>query len=301
MTDGRPIPRSGAADVLKPPPDASPARRRIYQVVFGHESSMGRLFDVALIAVILLSVAAVLVESIPRYRSGWGPELRTLEWIFTGVFTVEYVVRLWCVGKPGRYARSFFGLVDLAAILPSFLSLVLPGGQVLAVVRILRVLRVFRILKLAHYVGEANLLGKALRASRYKITVFLFTVVTIVVVVGSVMYLVEGPENGFVSIPAGMYWAVVTLTTVGFGDITPRTGWGQLLASCLMIMGYGIIAVPTGIVTAELTLASKASSDSSASPDDAVCPDCRLDDHGPDAIHCRRCGAELIREVPDPT
>jgi len=299
VTDERPIPRSGAADVLKPPPDASPARKRTYQVVFGHESSMGRLFDIILIAVILLSVAAVLVESIPRYRADWGTELRAFEWFFTGVFTIEYVVRLWCVGKPVRYARSFFGLVDLAAILPSFLSLVLPGGQVLAVVRVLRVLRVFRILKLAHYVGEANLLGKALRASRYKITVFLFTVVTIVVVVGSVMYLIEGPAGGFTSIPAGMYWAVVTLTTVGFGDITPQTGWGQLLASCLMIMGYGIIAVPTGIVTAELTLASKASSEPSA-PGETVCPDCGLEDHGPDAIHCRRCGAELVREVPDP-
>lgn len=258
---------------------------------------MGRLFDVVLIAVILLSVAAVLVESIPRYRTDWGTELRILEWIFTGVFTIEYGVRLWCVGKAGRYARSFFGLVDLAAILPSYLSLLVPGGQVLAVVRILRVLRVFRILKLAHYVGEANLLGKALRASRYKITVFLFAVVTIIVVVGSVMYLIEGPENGFTSIPVAMYWAVVTLTTVGFGDITPQTMWGQLLASCLMIVGYGIIAVPTGIVTAELTLASKSDTPKEA-PGGAVCPDCGLADHMPDAVHCRRCSAELVREAP---
>ena len=258
---------------------------------------MGRLFDVILIAVILLSVAAVLVESIPRYRAVWGSELRVLEWIFTAIFTVEYGVRLWCVGRPGRYARSFFGLVDLAAILPSYLSLLIPGGQVLAVVRILRVLRVFRILKLAHYVGEANLLGKALRASRYKITVFLFTVVTVVVVVGSVMYLIEGPEHGFTSIPVGMYWAVVTLTTVGFGDITPQTPWGQLLASCLMIMGYGIIAVPTGIVTAELTLASRGSG--GQAPGSMVCPACRLDDHLPDAGHCRHCGTELVREVAD--
>jgi voltage-gated potassium channel len=240
-------------------------------------------------------VAAVVVESIPGFRGTWGPELRTLEWLFTGVFTVEYVVRLWCVGRPVRYARSFFGLVDLAAILPSYLSLLLPGGQVLTVVRILRVLRVFRILKLAHYVGEATLLGRALRASRYKITVFLFTVVTIVVVVGSVMYLIEGADNGFTSIPVAMYWAVVTLTTVGFGDITPQTTWGQLLASCLMIMGYGIIAVPTGIVTAELTRASK-----QVDEGEVFCPQCGLDDHAPDASHCRRCGHELARAAPHP-
>jgi voltage-gated potassium channel len=295
VTVQRPIPRSGPPDVLRPPPDATHARRRAYEVVFGHESSLGRIFDVVLIGVILLSVAAVLIESIPRYRAEWGSELRLLEWMFTGVFTVEYAVRLWCVGKPARYARSFFGLVDLAAILPSYLSLLLPGGQVLAVVRILRVLRVFRILKLAHYVGEANLLGRALRASRYKITVFLFTVVTVVVVVGSVMYLIEGPDHGFTSIPVGMYWAVVTLTTVGFGDITPQTGWGQLLASALMIMGYGIIAVPTGIVTAEITLAARSSGPNSIGQ--SVCPKCRLDDHLPDAAHCRHCGAELVREV----
>lgn len=297
MTAGtdRPIPRSGRPDVLRPPPGASPARRRTYEVVFGHETPLGRLFDVVLIAVILLSVAAVLVESIPRYREEWGAGLRALEWVFTVVFTIEYGVRLWCVGHPGRYARSFFGLVDLAAILPSYLSLLLPGGQVLVVVRILRVLRVFRILKLAHYVGEATLLGKALRASRYKITVFLFTVVTVVVVVGSVMYLIEGAENGFTSIPVGMYWAVVTLTTVGFGDITPQTPWGQLLASCLMIMGYGIIAVPTGIVTAELTLASRQSDAGRV-----FCPGCGLDDHGNDARHCRHCGDELARQGPTP-
>jgi len=295
VTAGRPTPRSGAVDVLQPPPDASPARRRTYEVVFGHESPSGRFFDVVLIGVILLSVGAVLVESIPRYRTDWGLELRLLEWFFTGVFTIEYAVRLWCVGKPGRYARSFFGLVDLAAILPSYLSLLLPGGQVLAVVRILRVLRVFRILKLAHYVGEATLLGKALRASRYKITVFLFTVVTVVVVMGSIMYLIEGPEHGFTSIPVGMYWAVVTLTTVGFGDITPQTPLGQLFASCLMIMGYGIIAVPTGIVTAELTLAGRGIDASAAGR--MVCPECRLSDHLPDARHCRHCATELVREV----
>jgi len=295
VTPERPIPRSGAADILEPPPDASPERRRTYEIVFGHETGAGRLFDVILIGVILLSVAAVLVESLPRYRTDWGQALRILEWFFTGVFTIEYVVRLWCVGKPARYARSFFGLVDLAAILPSYLSLFLPGGQVLAVVRIMRVLRVFRILKLAHYVGEAALLGKALKASRYKITVFLFTVVTAVVVMGSVMYLIEGAENGFTSIPVGMYWAVVTLTTVGFGDITPQTVWGQLFASCLMIMGYGIIAVPTGIVTAELTLAGRGQTPNRSG--ETVCPNCRLDDHMPDASYCRHCSTELVREV----
>ncbi len=205
-----------------------------------------------LILAILASVVAIMLESVASIRASHGHLLRTLEWVFTVAFTVEYVLRLWCVSRSLRYARSFLGVVDLLAILPTWLSLVVPGGQVLTVVRILRVLRVFRILKLAQYVGEARVLVLALRAARFKITVFVFTVLTIVVIVGALMYLVEGPASGFTSIPAGVYWAVVTLTTVGFGDITPQTPLGQTLATVVMIMGYGIIAVPTGIVTAEI-------------------------------------------------
>lgn len=277
----------GVVDQLRPPPSASPLRRRTYEIVFGHETREGRLFDVVLIVAIMASVAAVFAESMPEFRAAHLTKLRVLEWIFTVIFTIEYGVRLWCVSRSRRYARSFFGLVDLAAILPSYLSLVVPGGQVLVVVRILRVLRIFRILKLVQYVGEAAHLGRALRASRFKITVFLFTVVTVIVIVGALMYLIEGPENGFRSIPAGMYWAVVTLTTVGFGDITPQTPLGQLLASTLMIMGYGIIAVPTGIVTAELALAAR----TGMGP--TVCAGCGAEGHDGDARFCKRCGMAL--------
>ncbi len=194
-----------------------------------------------------------MLESVRSVRLEYGAELRIAEWVFTVLFTVEYAARMWSVQKPATYARSFFGVVDLLAVLPSYLSALFPGGQVLAVVRILRVVRVFRILKLAQFVGEANVLGAALRSARFKITVFMISVVSIVVVVGAMMYLVEGPEAGFTSIPKGMYWAIVTLTTVGYGDIAPTSSVGQALAAVVMIMGYAIIAVPTGIVTVELS------------------------------------------------
>jgi len=272
---------------LRPPESASLRRRKTYEVIFGHETSAGRWFDVALILVILASVLAIMLESVASIRAAHGPLLRGLEWGFTVAFTVEYVLRLWCVDRPLRYARSFLGAIDLLAVIPTYLSVLLPGGQVLTVVRILRVLRVFRILKLAQYTGEARVLGQALRAARYKITVFVFTVVTIVVIVGSLMYLVEGPEHGFTSIPTGVYWAVVTLTTVGFGDVTPQTPLGQGLATLVMIMGYGIIAVPTGIVTAELAYATRDGRTARA------CGACARAGHDPDARHCKWCGAAL--------
>lgn len=258
-------------------------------MVFGHQTRAGRIFDIGLIAAILLSVAAVVLESVGDVRAEYGLLLRQVEWGFTVLFTVEYVIRLWCVSRPGRYARSFFGIIDLLAILPTYLAVLLPGGQVLTVVRILRVLRVFRILKLGQYVGEARLLGTALRASRVKITVFLFTVVTLVVVLGSVIYLIEvrNPESGFTSIPVAMYWAVVTLTTVGYGDVAPVTPLGQGLAAVIMIMGYGIIAVPTGIVSVELAQASRAVQTRKR------CPGCGLDAHETDARFCRLCGDVL--------
>ena len=277
-----------APDELDPGPSASPLRRRAYEVIFGHLTPAGRAFDLVLIVTILASVLAVVLESVPHIAMEHGRWLRAVEWIFTVAFTIEYGVRLWCVARPSRYAGSFYGLVDLAAVLPTWVSLLIPGGQVLVVVRILRVLRVFRILRLAQFMGEAQILTKALRASRYKITVFLFTVLNIVVIVGSLMYLVEGPENGFDSIPRGLYWGIVTLTTVGYGDIAPHTGLGQFLAALLMIMGYGIIAVPTGIVTVELSRASGASAEGTAR-----CPSCAADGHAGDADYCRRCGSAL--------
>jgi voltage-gated potassium channel len=274
--------------LLEPPATASRARRRAYQVIFGHDTPAGRRFDVLLIVAILASVLAVMLESVAPIRAEHGSTLRVVEWVFTIAFTIEYAVRLWSVARPALYARSFFGVIDLLAFMPTYISVLIPGGQVLTVVRILRVLRVFRILKLTQYVGEARLLGQALSASRYKITVFLMTVVGVVVIVGSLMYFIEGAAGGFTSIPRGAYWAIVTLTTVGFGDITPITPLGQFLASLVMIMGYGIIAVPTGIVTVELANAARATA-----PGAPACPACGRRGHESDARHCRHCGARL--------
>ena len=221
-------------------------------------------------------------------RLQYGPELRAAEWFFTAVFTVEYVLRLYCVQRPAAYARSFFGFVDLLAILPSYLSLVLEGAQSLLVIRALRLLRVFRVLKLAHYLGEAKVLKRALYASRPKITVFLIVVVNIAAIMGTLMYMIEGEENGFPNIPVSVYWAIVTMTTVGYGDLAPSTPVGQLLATFLMLMGYGIIAVPTGIVTAEITRDFQRTRISTQ-----ACPVCSADGHDYEAVHCKFCGGKL--------
>ncbi|WP_410510090.1 ion transporter [Methanosarcina hadiensis] len=209
-----------------------------------------------------------------------------LEWIFTILFTVEYILRLICVGRPIRYATSFFGIIDLVAILPTYFSLFLPGSEYLLVIRSLRLLRIFRVLKLVQYLGEADLLIRALRASRRKITLFLFTVLNLVVILGSLMYVIEGGQNGFTSIPTSVYWAVITLTTVGYGDIVPETGLGQAVASVVMIIGYSIIAVPTGIITSEISYAGRYSKG-------RVCQNCSFEGHDIDARFCKRCGAKL--------
>lgn len=260
-------------------------RRRMYHVIFEAESRWGRAFDVALILVILLSVAVVMLDSVATYRERHGSLLWTLEWVLTLIFTVEYGLRLSCVISPRKYAFSFFGVIDLLAILPTFIALALPSAKYLLVVRILRILRVFRVLKLATYVQESNELSRALWASRRKIVVFLFAVFTIVVVLGSLMYLIEGEEHGFSSIPRGVYWAVVTLTTVGYGDIAPETPQGQAVAMIVMVLGYGIIAVPTGIVTAELTSSSKKAG--------RACPKCGSARTPDGAKFCCDCGGEL--------
>lgn len=268
-------------------PPASTWSARTYEVIFGHETRAGLVFDVVLILAIAASVAVVMLDSVARFRRDHGQLLLALEWMFTLLFTVEYVLRIVVSPDRKRYVWSFFGLVDLFSILPTYLSLVVPGGQYLIVIRVLRVLRVFRVLKLAQYVGEANLLSQALRQARYKITVFLIAVLTIVAIVGSLMYLVEGPQAGFTSIPRGVYWAVVTLTTVGYGDIAPQSPMGQALAALVMVLGYGIIAVPTGIVSVELAHVS------SAARAARVCGGCGLAGHDPDARHCKRCGGLL--------
>jgi voltage-gated potassium channel len=230
----------------------------------------------------------VLLESVAGIRARWGTELRAAEWLFTGLFTVEYGLRLVSVKRPGRYAGSFFGLVDLLAIVPTYLSLLIAGAQTLIVIRALRLLRVFRVLKLAHFLGEAHHLGLALRASVRKIVVFLGTVLTLVLIVGSLMYLIEGAASGFTSIPEAIYWAIVTLTTVGYGDIAPETVLGRLLASVVMILGYAIIAVPTGIVTVEMAAIRRGGRVSTQ-----ACPSCAAEGHDPDARFCKRCGAGL--------
>ena len=261
-------------------------RARAAEVIFGHDTRAGKAFDVALILAILASVCVVMLETVPSLHVDLGPVLRAAEWFFTILFTLEYAARLWCAPRPGRYARSFFGVVDLVSILPTYLSLLLPGAQALLVVRSLRLLRVFRVLKLGEYTSEASSLRHALARSRQKITVFLAVVLTLVLVLGSLMYLVEGPANGFTSIPRSVYWAIVTLTTVGYGDITPHTVAGQVLASVVMILGYGIIAVPTGIVTVELGRGSGVSPARD-------CRRCGLAGHEVDARYCRRCGEAL--------
>ncbi|MCA9690130.1 MAG: ion transporter [Nannocystaceae bacterium] len=262
-------------------------RIRTYRIIFEAETPAGRRFDIALLAAILLSVVVVVLESTALGHSYHGGFL-ALEWTLTALFTIEYAVRLYCVRKPLRYALSFYGLVDLLAVLPTYLALFFEGTHSLMVIRTLRLLRVFRLLKLTHFIGEAHSLIAALRASRHKITVFLGVVGIVVVIVGTVMYLVEGQaESGFDSIPKSMYWAIVTMTTVGYGDIAPKTALGQAIAAMLMIAGYGIIAVPTGIVTAELVSASEEHTST------RVCPECSLEGHGERARFCRECGAQL--------
>ncbi|GIV57826.1 MAG: ion transporter [Rhodothermaceae bacterium] len=264
-------------------------RHRCHEIIFEAETPAGRAFDVVLILAIVASVVVVMLESVAVIRVRHGTLLYALEWGFTLLFTVEYVLRLLCVGRPLRYATSFFGVIDLLAVIPTYVSLLLPGAQYLLVLRLLRILRVFRVLKLVQYLTEAQQLMRALRASRRKITVFLFAVLTLVVILGSLMYLIEGPEHGFTSIPRSVYWAVVTLTTVGYGDIVPQTNLGQTLATVVMIIGYGIIAVPTGIVTVELSRATHVAPAVSTE----ACPACGADGHDADAVFCKYCGARL--------
>jgi voltage-gated potassium channel len=267
------------------PPSSGNLRLRLHEIIFEADTPAGKLFDVILIVSILLSVTVVMLDSVAALQLRFGPWFYLAEWFFTLLFTVEYLLRLSCVGQPRKYAGSFFGIVDLISIAPTYLSLFLPGGKYLLVIRVLRLLRVFRVLKLVQYVGEANFLLRALRASRRKILVFLLAVLLMMVICGSVMYIVEGPEHGFTSIPRSIYWAIVTMTTVGYGDISPQTNLGQTIASLVMILGYGIIAIPTGIVTAELTFTQQVSSQS--------CPECSAEGHTTDARHCKFCGARL--------
>ena len=262
-------------------------RNRWYRWIFHHETNDERNFDLLLIAAILASIAVVMLDSVAFIKVRWHDALYIAEWAFTILFTLEYALRLWSVKQPLRYATSFFGVIDLLAILPTYLSLLVVGGNYLMVIRVLRLLRMFRILKLVQYSSEASVLITSLMRSRYKIFVFICALLTVVTIFGSLMYVIEGPEHGFTSIPTGMYWAVVTMATVGFGDIAPGTPFGRLVTSVLILIGYSVIAVPTGIFTAELANTLRPPRRKTN------CTQCGLDEHETDAGHCRQCGAAL--------
>ena len=262
-------------------------KNKLHTIIFESETPAGRTFDLVLILAIVSSVIVVILESEPVIQSTYGSLLYGLEWFFTILFLIEYALRIYAVKKPLSYVFSFFGLIDLASCLPTLLSIVFPGAQSLLVIRALRLLRIFRILKLGWYFNEGLIIVNALKASRAKILVFFFSIILIIIVAGTTMYLIEGPEAGFTSIPTSMYWAVVTLTTVGYGDIAPASTFGRFVASLLMIMGYAIIAVPTGIITSELTRQDHHKLNNEA------CPGCGAQGHESDAIYCHKCGTRL--------
>ena len=266
----------------------SPWRESLNEVIFGSETPLGRAFDIGLSISIVLSVIVIMLDSVEAIQSRYGQAIYIIEWLFTLLFTLEYGLRLISVRRPWLYFTSFFGLVDLVSILPSYLILLFPGAQSMLVIRILRLLRVFRILKLSAYMNEAQIMMTALSKSSRKIMVFLYSVFMIVIVLGSLVYVAESREAGFTSIPRSVYWAIVTLTTVGYGDISPQTPLGQLLASTIMIMGYGIIAVPTGIYSAELI---RTYTEGKVRND--ACPDCGRTGHDFDAGYCKYCGHAL--------
>jgi voltage-gated potassium channel len=283
-------PQSEAAERFGRP--TGPWRLRLYTIIFESDTRAGRLFDGVLCAAILASVVVVILDSVQSTRSQYGALFDILEWGFTLLFTLEYVLRLLCIRHPLRYATSFFGLVDLAAVLPTYLAFFFPEASALLNIRTLRLLRVFRIFKLSAYVSEFGSLGAALVASRRKIIVFIGFVLIVVTILGTLMYVVEGPENGFTSIPVAIYWGITTMTTVGFGDITAKTNLGRFIASFMMLLGWGILAVPTGIVSAEMTVQRMASHASRR-----TCRSCRSEGHDEDARFCKHCG-EALSAVP---
>jgi voltage-gated potassium channel len=263
-------------------------KEKIYDIIFEADTRPGKAFDVALLITILFSILIVILESVPRFEARYGEILRVIEWGVTIIFTLEYILRIMVVKKPFAYIFSFYGIIDLLSVLPTYLGIFFVGTRSLVVIRALRLLRIFRILKLTRYTTEGTTIIRALKASREKISVFIFAVLTLVIIIGTIMYLIEGEANGFTSIPRGIYWAVVTLTTVGYGDIAPATNLGQFIASFVMILGYAIIAVPTGIVTAEFTREKRAQKDSQK-----CCSACLKEGHEEDAEYCRFCGEKL--------
>jgi len=269
---------------------AGPAKERLFSIIFRSDTRAGMLFDVALIVAILVSVAVVMLATVDEFEATYGRALYLIEWFFTLLFTIEYGLRLYCVRNRAKYAKSFFGVVDLLSVLPTYLGLILTGTAPMLVIRVLRILRLFRVMHMDRYVGEANILLEVFSESWRKMLIFVYTVITLVVIFGTLMHFIEGDEGGFSSIPQSMYWAVVTLTTVGYGDVTPLTPTGKMVAAMIMVTGYGIIAVPMGIYFSEFTQASKRRKNKRA------CPSCKLKGHEADAVHCRACGTRLDGE-----
>jgi len=261
-------------------------RDRIHTVIYEADTPAGKLFDLMLIALIIISIVAVMLESVASINIRYGKELAIIEWVITIFFTIEYLGRIFSVRKPILYIISFYGIIDLVSFLPGYIDLIFPGLHFLVSLRAIRLLRIFRILKLMHFVGASNQLVTALKKSRNKIAVFLFTVIVLCVILGTIMYMIEGPNSGFTSIPMSIYWTIVTLTTVGFGDITPATAFGQFISIIIMILGYGIIAVPTGLVTAQF-IGNK------DEPNTQSCPNCSASHHRDNAKYCYNCAAKL--------
>lgn len=271
----------------------SKLQNTLYEIIFGTETPAGKNFDIALIIAICASVFFVILDSIPSLHSSYKHQFFVIEWVFTLLFTAEYLTRLYCSPSAWRYARSFYGIVDLLSILPSYLAFFIPEAQFFLIIRLLRVLRVFRVFKLIRYTGEANMLMRSLWQARRKIQVFLFTVMIFTTLFGTIVYVIEGPDNGFSSIPKSIYWAIVTITTVGYGDLVPQTPFGQAIAALTMIMGYSIIAVPTGIVTAELA------QEISRERKNIRCHQCQRGGHDTDAEFCKYCGSTIAEKAKD--
>lgn len=264
-------------------------KKNLYEIIFEAETPAGKAFDIVLIFLIVITVLAVILESVPAINSNYGTWLKLIEWIITILFTIEYIVRIWASPKPFQYIFSFFGIIDFLAIIPTYLGVIFTGAMGFAVIRGLRLLRIFRILKITRYSNEGRIIIEALKASRVKILVFLFAVITIVLIIGTMMYLIEGEHSGFTSIPASIYWTIVTLTTVGYGDMTPVSDFGKFIASFVMIIGYGIIAVPTGIVTFEIAASVRRPGVNNVK----ICKVCKNPNNDPDALFCKICGTEL--------
>lgn len=263
-------------------------RERLHETIFESNTAAGKTFDIALLICIISSIIVVILDSVPAYNRLYGDTFFIIEWVFTILFTIEYILRLVSVKRPVIYALGFLGIIDLLTIVPMYLSLFFPGAQSLLVLRALRLMRVFRIFKLTHFLSEMSFLGGALRSSAKKISIFMLVVLALVIILGSIMYLVEDQENGFTSIPESIYWAIVTITTVGYGDITPLTTAGKFIASVIMLIGYGIIAVPTGIITTEMAMLSR-----SRKSNFQTCPGCGKEGHDENAEYCKYCGEKL--------